>query len=832
VIRWLDDAGRDLRYAVRALRRAPVFAVVVIATLALGIGANTAIFSVLNAVVLHSLTFSHADRLVRPYENIPAGESPNRRPVRLGGVTVRELLEVRARSRTLSHVTSAAFAIVSMIGVDDNPLITGSSVSAGTFEMLGAAAARGRLFTADEERDGGHVVILSHDAWRKYFNADPAAIGRTVTFGGNSNFTGSLVPAAPYTVVGVMPRNFHYPDETPQFWTPAALTLPPDNRPRRLPVIAKLAARVTVDAALAELTTIVSSVRGTMLTPSAGGSRRFELVRVVDETTSPVRQALLVLSGAVGFVLLIACANVANLLLARAAAREHETAVRLSLGASRARLLRQVFIECLLLSIVGGAAGLGLATALIVLFRRLATNLSRFDLGSTSFPRMGDIAIDPTVLAFALAVSVFTGLLFAVAPAMRQWHIAPMTRLRAASSARGLSLRRGFGAQAMLVVAEIALATMLFVGGGLLIRSFRNLAVLDPGYDTSHTLTFQVSLRGDRYSAAMVRAFAEAFVERLRAVPGVEAAGYSRQLPMVQLRETFGLRAEPAPPPPGQQPNGADARFVSRDYVRAIGSRLAAGRWPEGPRELAISRTLARRDFGAASPISRILYLGPTTVPYEVVAVLEDQRMFGLDREPQPQFFADLTAYPAVTNLLPLGPYYAVRTHGDPRAVLRSITGLVNELAADAPLYNVATLDEIVADSITRPRLYAVMLALFAGVAVALAAVGLYGVTSYAVAQRTREIGIRMALGARRTAVVALVLGQSGALIGAGLMLGLAGAAAIARSLQSLLFGVSPLDAPTFVAVTGLFAAIALAAAYGPARRASGVDPLVALRCE
>ena len=850
---WLDDARRDVRYALRSLARTPGFTIVAIVTLALGIGANTAIFSVVHAVLLQPLPFAHADRLVRLYENVPAAESPNHRALRVAGMDLRELLELRSRTRAFSHVITYDLALASPIGSTETTLLSGEAVSEGTFPMLGMAPALGRWFSAQEARSGGaNVIMLSDAAWRRYFNADSAAVGKTMTFTGNSAFIGGLALGEPYTVVGVMPRSFHFPDDNAQFWVPLTLTAPADNHPHRRPMMARLADGASAASASAEVGTILQDLRGSASAADADAASappRFELKRVQDEVTAPVEPALIVLSVAVGFVLLIACANVANLLLARAAARHREIAVRVAIGAGRWRLIRQTLTESLMLALMGGLAGAALAFGGVHLFRVLATNLSRFDLqgAGADFPRLTDIGVDGSALAFAVGLAVATGFVFGLAPALRLSRTDHMEALReATSSAAGKGGRAGRRTRSVLVVGEIAVAALLFIGSGLLMRSFIRLASVDLGYDAANVLTFQVALRGDRYPAARLKTFSDEFVRRLRTAPGVRAAAYARQLPFVILQDTFALRSTPELPatlttmPPATP--SPDARFVSRDYLSAMGIRVIAGRGlDEGdraahPRAMVINQTLAHRDFAGENPVGREIYAGPDTAPWEIVGVAEDVRQFGLDREPSPQFFADLSQWPASMTpnvfLFPIGPYFVVRMHGERASIVSNALAIARQLDPDAGLYNVATMEEIVSNSITLPRMYASLLGLFAAIAVALAAIGIYGLMAYSVTQRTREIGIRMALGAQRRAVLGLVLGQSALLTGVGITLGLAGAAATTRYLRGLLFGLTPLDSSTFIIVALVFGGVATLAAYVPARRATKVDPLVALRCE
>ena len=817
----IDSLFQDVRYAARTFRRTPGFTIVAVLTLALGIGANTAIFSVLHTVLLRPLPYAHPERLVRPYENVPASESSNRRAMRIGGMNALEWIELGERTTTLARVCTVSQSLVTLLGAGDAAFVNGAALSPGTAAMLGVPPARGRWFTADEEKAGGHVIVLSDAMWRRYFGGAPDVLGKAVTFTGNSTFIGAVALGTAYSIVGVMPRGFYVPDDRTDFWTPAAVARPRDNR-QRISMIAELREGVSIAAATSELASIIAAVRGRSAPEAAFAPTRFELVRVQDEVAAPVMSALLVLMGAVGFVLVIACANVANLLLARTAAREREIAIRAALGAGRGRLVRQLITESLMLALVGGGAGAALAYGGVAMFQVLGTTLSRFDLGdSVTFPRLADIAIDPEVPLFAVVVSMTTGLLFGLTPALRAiraQHLTPHRRARLHYA---------------LLVAEIAMALPLIVGGGLLMRSFIKLATLDPGYDSTNVLTFQVGARGDRYAPDQLMRFADDVAARLRDIPDVVAAGYARQLPMVRLQDTHSFRTKPEAPPPGPAPDGADGRYVSAGYVQAIGGRLVVGRWPAKPNELLVNRSLARREFGAQNAVGGIVYVGRSSVPREIAGVVDDQRLYGLDREPPPQYFADLSLWDGPARILfPVGPYFVVRTRGNPESITPALAAIVRQMDPEAPLYNVATLDRILSNAVTLPRMYAVLVAVFATLAVSLAAVGIYGVMAYAVVQRTREIGIRMALGARRAQVLQLVLRRAIVHASAGIALGVLGAAMLTRYLQTLLFEVTPFDPMTFVGGAGAFALVAMVAAYIPARQASSVDPLVALRCE
>jgi putative ABC transport system permease protein len=842
--RAFDDLLLDIRYALRWCARDRGLAGIVIVTLALGIGVNTAIFSVVHAVLIDPLPFEHADRLVRLREHVPASESPNGRPRDVDGLESREFLEVQTRSRTLSHVISHGLALVTVQGSSDAVRQEVTSVSAATFAMLGVQPLLGRWFLRDDEGAGGdRVIILSYGAWQRYFGGDPGALGKTLSFSGNT-FSGSMALGEPYVVVGVMPPAFHFPDDGTTAWVPAPVTVPPDNRSRRVAMMARLADGVTNETAAAEVAAIVTSARG-----SGAGTRtqpgeppRFELVRVRDDVGARVKPALTVLVAAVAVVLLIACANVANLLLARTAAREREIAIRIAVGAGRGRLVRQLLTEATVLSIAGGAAGTVLAFGGIRLFRGLATDLARVDLGSlgNTFPRLDAIGLNPSIFVFALVISIGTGLLFGLAPALRSSRVAG--RVEALRGATGSTRASAGGgrhlAQGLLVVAQVAMATALVIGGALLLRSLAKLAHVDRGYDATNVLTFQVSLPDDsRVPSERIRR-AEDLVTRFRALAGVRVAAYANQVPMVSLENSLPLSAI-GPQPPGPSPSSSDMRLISTDYLQAMGIRVIAGRGfreddaVDRPRVLLINQTLALRDFASANPVGTRVYVGRDPVAWEIVGIVADVHQAGLDRAPRPQCFVTFRQWPGPgVPVMPVGAYYALRTSGDPMAAVANVRRIVQEIDRRAALENIATMDQVVSNWMTRPRLYAVLLGIFAALALALASAGVYGMLAYTVTQRTREIGIRMALGARRATVMRLVLGQSLVLVVLGLTAGLAGAAGATRYLEGLLFGLTPLDASTFAGAAVLFSAVAAIASYLPARRATAVDPLVALRSE
>jgi len=843
---WFDDLGQDIRYTWRSFARDPGFTAVAVLTLALGIGATTAIFSVVNAVLLRPLPYPHADELVLPSENVPAADSPTRRPLHTEGLELGEFLEIQRRARAFSYAAAYETALVTVAGGTDSVREEIVRATAATFPMLGVPPLVGRWLDARDEQPGARVVLLSYGAWQRYFGGDAGVIGRTLAFNGD-RFAGDIALGERYTIVGVMPPLFRYPDDNAAMWTTLVPQLPPDGRPRRIPVIARLAPGVTPEAAADEVATIAAGVRHASGRSSYadGHHPRFEFGRWQDRIGAPVRTTLLMLTGAAGLVLLIACGNVAGLQLARATTRRREMAVRAALGAGRGRVIRQVLTESVLLSLVAGATGALLAYGGVRLLRILATSMARVDLGSVAaLPRLDAIAISSPVLVFTVAVSLLTGVLFGLAPAVGCAGANPIEDLRAAASATTpiSGFRHRFATQGALIIAEIAMATMLLVGGGLLMRSFVKLTRVELGYSPVNVTTFQVILAGRQPPPARLKAFAEDLVSRLRGAPGVDAVAYANQLPMVSLRDSAGgFRRTPTPPPVVPPASASpDARVVSRDYFRAMNIRVSAGRSFGGddragqPRVLLINQALARREFPDIDPIGQTVYIGRQPEPWQIVGIVENVRQFGLDQSPEPQFFADVRQWPESGSMpvFPAGAYFVVRSRNATAEILSRVRDAVHDLEPQASLQNVATMDQIVSNWLTRPRLYAVLLSIFAAVAVVLAGIGIYGVVAYTVAQRTREIGIRMALGAERSRIIALVLRQSLVLTSIGIALGLSGAAAATRNLQAMLFGLTPLDPATFAGVAGAFACLAMLASYLPAHRATRMDPLAALRCE
>jgi predicted permease len=828
--RWAEHAGQDLKYSLRTLAKTPGFTILAVLTLALGIGANAAIYTVVNAVLLRPLPFPDSDRVVRIVENLPpdSNSGPRRRVV---GLSSSELATFASQTTTISHVGTHIPTIRTLTGRAESVRLIGTRLSPSLMSAAGSPLL-GRAFAPHEGAPGTEpVVILSHASWQQYFGGDPNIIGQRATLDGT-----------PHNVIGVMHAGFAFLDPQDQFWMPMPTTGPMAQQ--RLSVLARLKDGVLPSAALAEVSALVPRVREEPI-GAPPDSSRFDIVRLVDLVVEPVRTPLLMLAGAVGFVLLIACVNVANLLLAKAWSRRRELAVRVALGAGRGRLIRQALTESTLLALVGGVAGLGLALGGVALLRALATSLPRRDLGAgVGLPRVGEIAIDPSVLAVTLAASAITGIVFGLLPAMRASRLHVTDALRQGGSDQsGFNLLGRQRVQGLLIVAEIAMATTLCVGAGLFIQSLFRLSSVQPGYDPSHVLTFQVSLPPDRPDAAL-RAVAEELTERIRRVPGVRAVGYAEALPMTRVsRRAVALRSTPPekmprrPFPRTITPDNPDAQFVSQDFLAAMAIPVVAGRTFESTdragseQVMLVNRTLARSGLLGADPIGKQIYaLGSQS--WTIVGIVEDVRQSSLTDSPAPQIFIPFRQVPEDEGIAGVGLYFSIRTAGDPAGLPSDVRALVSQVDPQSMVENIAPMDAVVSNSLSRPRLYAVLLAIFAGVAIVLATIGIYGVMAYAVTQRTREIGIRVALGAGRSRVMGLVLRQSTVVTLVGILLGLGGAAALTKYFSQLLFGLTAQDPATFAGVALFFAAVAMTAAFVPARRATRVDPLTALRLD
>jgi len=814
-IRWIEHTAQDVRHALRQLLRSPAFTAVVVITLAVGIGLTTAIFSVVEAVLVRPLPYPESQRLVRFVERTPEQVNDVGYQQTLAAIWTRDVPLLRKQATTLSHV-GVYFAVSETVTIGSGrPMrLDGNRISPAVFEMLGVQPALGRVFIATEETPSAPpVIIISYAMWQQHFGGQADVLGRTVGVGGT-----------PSTIVGVTPQAFQFPDAQSQFWLPYAL----GGRLQRLAPIARLADGVTIEMATANVESILQEIRETE--PRRPGiastsASRFEVHTIQEHLVAPVRQVIAVLAFAVAFVLLIACVNVTNLLLNRNAARRQELALRVALGASPSRVVRYVLTETMLLAFAGGAAGVLLAFGTLSAVRTLGTSLARRDLTpGVSIPRLDEVQIDGTALLFSLAVSVSVGLFVGLLPIVRYALARHLDVLKGSLTANVHAAPSRSGRAAVLVT-QTALATMALVGGGLMVHSFVRLASVDPGYRPDHLLTFGV--RSDVIQRS-VPTFEEV-AERLRAIPGVTATGYAELLPMVRFRTGGPLApAQPMPegtPPP---PSPLDMRTVSHGFVAAMGMTIVEGRTlrKDDERVVLMNETLARSGFLGPKPLGQFVLVAGRPEPFEVVGIVRDVRQYGLDQDPDPQVFVDARQLPPGSP----SPYFAVRVEGDPTTYVSSIREAVREIDAAAVVDNVATMEQIVANGLSRPRLFAVLAAAFAIVGVFIAAIGVYGVTAYSVTQRTRELALRLALGARPSELITMVIRQGVAWTLLGLLLGVAGSLALGRYLQGVLFGITPADPATFVAVSLMFLLIAVLATLIPARRVARVDPLIALR--
>jgi putative ABC transport system permease protein len=796
---------QDLRYGARMMLKQPGFTAVAVIALALGIGANTAIFSAVNAVLLRPLSFPEPERLVLVRDLQQADETPASYP---------EYLDWKEQGRTFDDLAGAFNTSYSLTGRGEPEQLLGVRVSANLLPMLGVKPVLGRNFQPEEEsRSGERVVILSYSLWQRRFGGDPEVLGQNLTLSGQS-----------FTVVGVLPAGVRgllpgvdQPEQSRDLWMP--LRLDTTNAPRGLhfmTVIGRLRAGPSLQMARDEVSDVADHLRQTGATQHGIG-----IVPLTQFVVGSTRPALLILLGAVGLVLMIACANVANLMLARAQSRRKEIAVRLALGASRARLIRQLLTESVLLSSVSGTLGVVLA---------LWGVDSLAAAGRAWLPRAEGIKIDATVLLFTLGVSLLTAILFGLAPALR----ASSGQLSEALKEGGQ--RAGHGRdrlRSLLVVSEVALSLVLLVGAGLLIKSFVRLLSVDKGFDPRQVLALDLSLPESKYPEPPQQAqFFQQVLERVSALPGVEGAASVNDIPLGDGGTNGGVQIEGKNFPPDSEPI-AEKLIVSAGYFRIMRIPLRSGRYFDerdaaGNHQVAmINESFARTYFQGEDPIGKRIDFGwDTTGWQEVVGMIGDVKHYGLEEAALPAVYVPQLQRPSSSMTV------VVRTTPDPRSLSAAVRSQVFEVDKDQPVSRVRVMEQVVSASVASRRLSMTLLAGFAVVALALAAVGLYGVMSYVVTQRTHEIGVRMALGARVGDVLGLVLKQGMFLVLIGVGAGLVTAVAATRLIASLLYGVSPTDLATFVVIALLLTAVALLACYLPARRATKVDPMVALRYE
>lgn len=804
---------KDVRYSIRVLLKNPAFTVTALLTLALGIGINTAIFSVVDSVLLRSLPVKEPDRVVSIWEHgLRAGLDRNE-------MAPANFFDLRQQSQLFEGVGAFGEFSMNLTGQGEPERLDARLVTANVFSLLGVKPALGRTFSPEEDQPGlNRVVVLSDALWRRRFNQDPAVVGRNLTLNAES-----------YTVVGVMPPEFFFPEREGELWTPWAM-LPEEAAGRGdhyVRTIARLKPGATIEQANAEVESIAARLANEY--PRTNEGLGFLVTSYHEDYVGNLRRPLLILFAAVALVLLIACANVANLLLAQATSRRREIAIRMALGASRLAIVRQLLVESMLLAVGGGLLGvLGAVWGVQWLAKLVPESLSKLQ----------SVSVDLRVLLFTLGVTVLTALVFGAVPAFQASRSKPGETLSdvgrdVAGGMSGRYVRR------VLVVTEVALAVVLLVGAGLLIRSFQRLRQVDPGFQSNNLLTMRTVLPSSKYAKPeQRRAFYDELLRRVDELPGVESAGVITFLPLSFSAMNFAFSIEGRAAPGDMNLPQAVYRVVSPDYFRAMGIPLQRGRFfdsrdtAESPPVVVVNRRLAEHFWPGEDPSGKRLKIGPidSRNPWAIVAgVVGDVRQTGLygeqDFELYVPYAQEWRGFVAPRDLV-------VRTNGDAASLVGAVRQAVWAVDKDQPISNVRTMDQALAAAVSRERFQTLLLALFATLALVLACVGLYGVISYAVVQRTHEIGVRMALGAQPADVLRLVINQGMLLTLIGLAMGVAGAFAVTRVMNEMLFGITPTDPLTFAGVPVILGAIALLACYIPARRATKVDPLVALRYE
>jgi putative ABC transport system permease protein len=800
----METLLRDIRYGIRSLVKRPGFTVVALIALALGIGANTAIFSLVNGVLLRPLPFAEPDRLVWMWGNIRNGG--NR-----ASVSPPDFLDYRNENKTFEEFAGFFPAVLNLTGSGEPERLSGAGITGNYFQALGAKPLLGRTFVLENEKPGNdQVVVLSYALWQKRFGGDPAIVGKTIALDGKAR-----------EVIGVMPQHFNFP-RAAGLWVPINFDIDPEMKWRKahfMRPIGKLKEGVTIAQAKADMDVIARRLEEQYPESNTGWSLR--LVSLREELVGNTRPTLFILLGAVGFVLLIACANVANLLLVRAAARQKEIALRTALGAGRFRIVRQMITESVLLALMGGTLG----TLLAIWGVDLLVTLSADNIPSTA-----QISIDATVLGFTLLISLLTGVLFGLAPALRTMNLNLTDSLKEGGRSGSEGARRN-RTRSVLVVIESAVAVMLLVGAGLLVRSLIQLQNTSPGFDAHNVMTMGITLSRQKYSTPeKASSFFQELEGRVRGLPGVESVGLVTELPLSGLLNDMPFTVEGRPPVTIDQAFDADFRRVNQHYLSALRIPLLRGRnfteqeVRQSAKVLLISELLASQVFPNEDPLGKRLIMVMADQPWEIIGVVGDIRHRALETQPFPAMYLPTYAT-GRTNLV-------IRTQGDPTSITTAVRKEVQALDPDQPVADVKTMEQWVDSAVAGPRYRTLLLGLFALLALVLASTGIYGVMSYSVAQRTHEIGVRMALGARQLDVLKLVVLQGMGLVLIGVAVGLVGAFALTRVMSTLLFGVGAKDPVTFAVVAALLSLVAFVACYIPARRATKVDPLVALRYE
>jgi putative ABC transport system permease protein len=807
---------RDLRYGLRMLAKSPGATLVAVIALAFGIGANSAIFSVVNSVLLRPLHYKDPERLVVIWETKLS------KGILREQVSPPDYRDWVEQSRAFDQIAALRSQPSVLTGGALPERVETALISPSAFELLGVKAAQGRTFFPEEAQPGhNRVAVLSYGLWQRRFGADPGILGKGVTVDGNA-----------YTIVGVAPADFRLLDTPSELWMPYTLDSKEENSNQRgfrtLRVIAHLKPGVSLEQARSDITSVAARIEQQFPDSNAGWSAK--IVPLRDQLLGDIRPTLWTLVAAVVFVLLIACANVANLLLARAGSREKEIALRTALGANPGRLARQLLTESVLLALASGALGLLLAMWSVSILQRF---------GPARLPRMSEIVVDWRVLAFTFGVSVLTGIVFGLAPAIASIRSDLNSILK--TSGRGNTGGRGKARLLnSLVVSEIACCVVLLTGAGLLLQSFVRLQNVNPGFRPDHVLTMQIALPEARYSEWKVALFYKQLLERLQGLPGVQFAGIARNLPLSGADASLNFTVENRPVQASADQARAKYRAASADYFKAMGIPLMKGRYFErtdGEKTagvVLINNTMARRFWPNEDPIGKRIKAGFDDSQWCTIAgIIGDVKHTGLDADVNAEmYYQYLQVPPALMSFVEGTMTLVLRTNADPASMTASARNEVRKLDGDLAVFNVKTMDDLVAGSLAQPRFRTMVLGTFAGVALVLAAIGLYGVIAYSVTQRTNETGVRMALGAQKSDILKLIVGQGIQLAGIGIGLGLAIALGLMRVMSKLLFGVNATDPVTFIVTAALIFLVALAASTIPALKAIKVDPVVALRCE
>ncbi|MCI0413009.1 ABC transporter permease [bacterium] len=813
----IEVLWQDIRFGMRMLVKDPAFTVVALLALALGIGANTAIFSVVNGILLRPLPYNDPEKIITIWEPSRGGHTL--------GLTDLEFFDVRDQNQVFENVAAYATGATNLTGGGEPERITGTWVSSGFFPVLGVHPMLGRTFTAEDDTPSpARVVVVSHGLWQRRFASNSNIIGRQVSLNGINR-----------TIIGVMPRGFQFDHKDVELWLPLGLdraNLNPGNR--SYSAIARLKPGVTLEQARSHMNNLMAHLAQAYkkrFTNGVNATNTVNLIPLHELLVGNIRPALLILFAAIGFVLLIACANVANLLLARSDTRQKEIAIRMALGVGRLRIVKQLLTESVILSMLGGALGFLLAYWGVGAMIALAP---------ASLPRTSEIGLDVTVLTFTLAVSLLSGVVFGLVPGLQSSNPNLLTVIKEGGAAKTGNWK-GRRTRQMLVISEIALAMVLVAGAGLMIKSFVRLLTVDPGFNPKNVLTARINLPPSKYSQRQqVDAFYKQLIERIETSPGVNAVGTITVLPLSGLNSNASFEIEGRPRVSDEVEQNADYRMVSLDYFHAMGISLLKGRHfapsdhEDAPGVVIINESMADDFWRDQETIGKRINLAVPGSPWlTIIGVIKNVKHKALDVESKPEMYF-LQSQNAYANALGLYPSvtFAVRGSSDPLSMSGTVKNAVKALDKDVPVASIETMEKVLSDSVAQPRFIMLLLAIFAIVALALAAVGVYGMMAYSVTQRRHEIGIRIALGAQAGNILKLVVRQGMLLAVIGVVIGLGLAFALTRVITGLLFEVSATDPQTFIGISILLPAVSLVALLVPARRALSVDPIVTLRYE